>query len=138
MILRTLARASSSSFSATPYDALSAGMGKVSSQVPFVYAKKSSPGFTAVLRVVRSTPNVPNTGLVTAGAGAGAAPLDDEEPPPQAAATAATKVTTAALPHFATCLIGPSAHARIWPFILRGRSVAVSRTRLGLDVGRNG
>src|ERR1043166_8947076 len=82
MIFRTLARASSSSTSATPYDALSAGMANVSSQEPLTLAKKSSPGFTAVLRVVRSTPNVPKAGFVAAGGGAGAALLVVVDPPP--------------------------------------------------------
>src|SRR5687767_7011198 len=113
MIVRTLARASSSSFSATPYDALSAGIGNVSSHTPLVCAKKSSPGFVAVLRVARSTPNVPKTGLVAAGGDAGAAPAGVAPPPrhPTVTIPAISAAMTSLPAHFAldallTSLIG--------------------------------
>src|SRR5689334_14863205 len=90
MILRTLARASSSSTSATPYDALSAGMANVSSHVPFTLAKKSSPGLTDALRVERSMPKVPKAGLVAAGGAAGGALVAVVDPPLHPAAITAT------------------------------------------------
>ena len=39
----------------------------MSNQVPLANAKKSSPGFTAVLRAVRSMPNEPYCGLEASG-----------------------------------------------------------------------
>src|SRR6185503_11598250 len=123
MILRTLARASSSSTSATPYDALSAGIAKVSSHVPFTLAKKSSPGLTLALRVVRSTPKVPKAGFVTAGGDAGAAlPAGVDPPPRQPAASRAAIAATAHPVHFADAfrayVIWASTKVVVWTSML--------------------
>src|SRR4029077_17948911 len=59
MMWRTRSLESSSSRSNGPKLALSAGIVKLLSQVPFAYAKKSSPGLTLRSRALRSRPNAP-------------------------------------------------------------------------------